>query len=77
MAKMVAIYSNELLFKHSNTIIREHKYHGIRSRPMEVPKQEEGTARLNLGAKVDIVKKLGIKLNLCSFESFVSRYATL
>lgn len=76
MAKMVAIYSNELLFKHSNTIIREHKHHGIRSRPMEVPKQE-GTARLNLGAKVDIVNKPGIKLNLCSFESFVSRYATL
>lgn len=48
MAKMVAIYSNELLFKHSNTIIREHKYHGIRSRPMEVPievPKQEGTAR--------------------------------
>lgn len=44
---------------------------------MEVPKQEEGTARLNLRAKVDIVKKLGIKLNLRSFESFVGRYATL
>lgn len=74
MAKMVAIYSNELLFKHSNTIIWEHNtswnqeqtYGGTETRRRDCPIKFWSESWY-------CQKKLGIKFNLCSFWVFLQQ----